>query len=160
MKMVHWIVDSYEMKTIILGPDMRTIFVVNGALPEESAIFPNWANKQVIIAQVMIAYVEGKVHRLDMVQGYFEELNEAGKLRHNSQLNLFHTIAKQFFLMMPGRNQQSAALGDMLEQTMWHCSSRENTKIYERLRAYFVDGRNDPFIEQLPLAGAIQPTFH
>jgi len=160
MKMAHWIVDSYEMKTIILGPDMKTIFVVNGALPEESAVFPNWANEQVIIAQVMIAYVEGKAHRLDMVQGYFEDLNEAGKLRHNSQLNLFHTIAKQFFSMMPGRNRRSAALGDTLEQTMWHCSPRENTKTYERLRAYFVDGRNDPFIAQLPLAGAIQPTFH
>ncbi|MDL2402602.1 hypothetical protein [Rhizobium mayense] len=158
--MAHWIVDSYEMKTIILGPDMRTIFVVDGALPEENAVFPNWANEQVIIAQVMVAYVEGKAYRLDMVQGYFEDLNETGRLRHNSQLNLFHTIAKQFFSTMPGRSPRSIALGDVLGQTMWHCSPRENSRIYERLQSYFVDGRNDPFIEQLHPDGAVHPTFH
>ncbi|AYG62684.1 hypothetical protein QD460_20125 [Rhizobium jaguaris] len=158
--MAHWIVDSYEMKTIILGPDMRTIFVVDGALPEESAVFPNWANEQVIIAQVMVAYVEGKAYRLDMVQGYFEDLNEAGRLKHNSQLNLFHTIARQFFSTMPGRGPRSIALGETLGQTMWHCSPRENTATYERLQGYFIDGRNDPFIEQLHPYEAIHPTFH
>ncbi|MBB6302150.1 hypothetical protein GGE67_002769 [Rhizobium leucaenae] len=158
--MAHQIVDSYEMKTIVVGPDMRTILVVNGALPEESAVFPHWVNERVVIAQVMIAYVKGKAHRLDMVQGYFEDLDETGKLINTSQLNLFHTIAKQFFSMVSGRHQRSAALGDMLEQAMWHCSPRENASIYERLRAYFIDGRKDPFIKEFPLEEPTQPTFH
>lgn len=158
MKMAHQIVDSYEMKTIVLGPDMRTIYVVSGALPEESAVFPHWANERVVIAQVMIAYIQGEAHRLDMVQGYFEDLDETGKLKNNSQLNLFHTIAKQFFSTISG--SRPAAIGDVLEQAMWHCNPRENAKIYERLLAYFVYGRRDPFIRQFPTAGSIQPTLH